>query len=131
MAAAPARLHHGIQVLRAADALSVLFSHASMLAPAPPGAFEPAATESWVFGVDLFCVVSGSAIAASAAPGATGAVSAATSFTIAAIAGSAPVRLSANAAGVPHHPVQRKNRCGPTAAILSRLDCQYGTTVCV
>ena len=29
-----------------------------------------------------------------------------------------------NAGGVPHHPVQRKNRCVPTAVILSRLDDQ-------
>ena len=33
-----------------------------------------------------------------------------------------------NAAGVPHQPVQRKNRCVPTATILSRLELQYGTT---
>lgn len=72
--AATAARHDGIQVLRAAAALLVLFSHASMLAPAPPGAFEPAAMESWAIGVDLFFVVSGFAIAASAdRPGVTAA----------------------------------------------------------
>ena len=47
---------------------------------------------------------------------------------MAAIVGSAVTERRLNAPGVPHQPVQRKNRCVPTLAILSRLDCQYGTT---
>ena len=42
--------------------------------------------------------------------------------------GSNPDTLCTNAAGVPHQPVQRKNRCVLTAATLSRLALQYGTT---